>query len=59
LESYQNPIAWDVLELQMRLAVREATDLSFVPEAARYLALRDKRPEGVAGPSTHERPSTQ
>lgn len=52
LESYQNPIAWDVLELQMRLAVREATDLSFVPEAARYLALRDKRPDGVAGPST-------
>jgi len=28
----------DVLEKQMRLAVREATDLSFVPEALRYLA---------------------
>ena len=31
-----------------RLAVREATDLSFVPESARYLVLRDKRPDGAA-----------
>jgi len=38
LASYQNPIAQDVLEKQMRLAIREATDLSFVPPALRYLA---------------------
>src|SRR5262249_33766888 len=33
LDGYQNPVPEDVLEMQMRLAVREATDLSFVPEA--------------------------
>lgn len=38
LEGYQNPVPADVLELQMRLAVREATDLSFVPPALRHLA---------------------
>lgn len=40
LASYQNPVAPDVLEMQMRLAIREATDLSFVPEALHYLAER-------------------
>jgi hypothetical protein len=38
LEGYQNPVPADVLELQMRLAVREATDLSFVPPSLRHLA---------------------
>jgi len=38
LEGYQNPVPADVLELQMRLAVREATDLAFVPPAFRGLA---------------------
>lgn len=38
LVSYQNPVPHDVLEMQMRLAVREATDLAFVPEALHYLA---------------------
>ncbi len=38
LEGYQNPVPADVLELQMRLAVREATDLAFVPPALRSLA---------------------
>ena len=38
LEGYQNPVPEDVLTTQMRLAVREATDLSFVPEALRHLA---------------------
>jgi SpoVK/Ycf46/Vps4 family AAA+-type ATPase len=38
LASYQNPIPTDVLEMQMRLAVREATDLTFVPESLQYLA---------------------
>jgi hypothetical protein len=38
LEGYQNPVPEDVLEFQMRLAVREATDLTFVPESLRHLA---------------------
>src|SRR5688500_7164098 len=38
LVGYQNPVPADVLEFQMRLAVREATDLSFVPESLRHLA---------------------
>lgn len=38
LASYQNPVPHDVLERQMRLAIREATDLSFVPEGLQYLA---------------------
>jgi hypothetical protein len=43
LASYQSPIPQDVLELQMRIAVREATELSFVPEALHYLAEDAKR----------------
>ena len=38
LEDYQSPLPEDVLEKQMRMAVREATDLAFVPESLRYLA---------------------
>jgi hypothetical protein len=38
LDSYQNPVPEDVLDTQMRLAVREATDLSFVPEALRHFS---------------------
>jgi SpoVK/Ycf46/Vps4 family AAA+-type ATPase len=38
LSNYQSPIPHDVLELQMRIAVREATELSFVPEALQYLS---------------------
>lgn len=38
LQSYQNPVQEDVLENQIRLAVREATDLSFVPESLRHFA---------------------
>ncbi len=41
LEGYQNPVPQDVLEFQMRLAVREATDLTFVPESLRSLAAND------------------
>jgi hypothetical protein len=41
LEGYQNPVPQDVLEFQMRIAVREATDLTFVPESLRYLADND------------------
>jgi len=36
LVGYQNPVPMDVLENQIRLAVREATDLSFVPESLRH-----------------------
>jgi hypothetical protein len=38
LEGYQNPVPADVLEAQMRIAIREATDLAFVPPAFRKLA---------------------
>ena len=43
LASYQNPVPADVLEMQMRIAVREATDLAFVPDALQYLAEDAKR----------------
>ncbi len=42
LDGYQNPVPEDVLETQMRLAVREASDLSFVPEALRHFAAHAK-----------------
>jgi hypothetical protein len=38
LQGYQNPVPADVLEFQMRIAIREATDLGFVPPAFRHLA---------------------
>jgi hypothetical protein len=38
LEGYQSPVPRDVMEHQMRIAVREATDLSFVPPPFRHLA---------------------
>jgi hypothetical protein len=38
LVGYQNPVPADVLDFQMRIAIREATDLSFVPPAFRALA---------------------
>jgi hypothetical protein len=38
LEGYQNPVPADVLEFQMRIAIREATDLAFVPAAFRHYA---------------------
>jgi hypothetical protein len=38
LEGYQNPVPADVLEFQMRIAIREATDLGFVPPAFRAMA---------------------
>jgi SpoVK/Ycf46/Vps4 family AAA+-type ATPase len=42
LVDYQNPVPEDILEKQMRMAVREATDLSFVPESLRHLAVNPK-----------------
>jgi hypothetical protein len=38
LVDYQNPVPADVLEFQMRIAIREATDLAFVPPPFRALA---------------------
>lgn len=38
LTGYQNPVPADVLEFQMRIAIREATDLAFVPPAFRHFA---------------------
>ena len=38
LVDYQNPVPADVLEFQMRIAIREATDLAFVPAAFRKYA---------------------
>lgn len=38
LQGYQAPVPADVLEFQMRIAIREATDAKFVPEALRHLA---------------------
>ena len=49
LDAYQSPIPQDVLDKQMRLAVREATDLAFVPESLRHLAVVSSR-EVAEGP---------
>jgi SpoVK/Ycf46/Vps4 family AAA+-type ATPase len=38
LVGYQNPVPADVLDFQMRIAIREATDLNFVPPAFRGMA---------------------
>jgi len=38
LVGYQPPVPADVMEFQMRIAIREATDMSFVPESLRHLA---------------------
>jgi len=40
LVDYQNPVPQDVLDFQMRIAIREATDLAFVPPQFRALAER-------------------
>src|SRR5215510_6409834 len=37
LAGYQNPVPADVLDFQMRIAIREATDLNFVPPAFRAM----------------------
>jgi hypothetical protein len=37
LQGYQPPVPEQVLRLQMQLAIREATDMAFVPEVLRAL----------------------
>jgi hypothetical protein len=39
LEGYQSAIPPDVLELQIRLAIREATDLAFVPQELQHFVV--------------------
>ncbi len=50
LDGYQGPVPPDVMEFQMRLAVREATDLAFVAPAFRHLASPDAGQAGRPGP---------
>jgi hypothetical protein len=38
LQGYQPPVAEQVLRMQMSIAIREATDMAFVPEPLRHLA---------------------
>ena len=38
LQGYQPPVAEQVLRMQMSIAIREATDMAFVPESLRHLA---------------------
>jgi hypothetical protein len=38
LQGYQPPVAEQVLRMQMGIAIREATDMAFVPESLRSLA---------------------
>jgi len=38
LVGYQAPVPADVMDMQMRIAIREATDLAFVPQHLRHLA---------------------
>jgi SpoVK/Ycf46/Vps4 family AAA+-type ATPase len=45
LQGYQNPVPQDVMDMQIRIAVREASDLAFVPEALRHFATQIK-PDG-------------
>lgn len=44
LQGYQPPVAEQVLRQQMILAIREATDVAFVPEALRQLAQESVSP---------------
>lgn len=37
LDGWQQPVPADVMDFQMRIAIREATDIDFVPEAWRHL----------------------
>ncbi len=45
LQGYQAPVPAEVLELQMRLAIREATDMQFVPASLRHYGSGAALPE--------------
>ena len=44
LKGYQPPVAEQVLRMQMSIAIREATDMAFVPESLRHLAQENLSP---------------
>jgi hypothetical protein len=44
LQGYQPPVAEQVLRLQMSIAIREATDMAFVPESLRHLGQENLGP---------------
>ena len=44
LQGYQPPVAEQVLRMQMSIAIREATDMAFVPESLRHLAQENLGP---------------
>lgn len=44
LQGYQPPVAEQVLRMQMGIAIREATDMAFVPESLRHLAQENLSP---------------
>jgi hypothetical protein len=44
LQGYQPPVAEQVLRLQMSIAIREATDMAFVPESLRHLGQESPQP---------------
>ncbi len=41
LTGWQQPVPADVMQFQMRIAIREASDIDFVPEAYRHLVAHD------------------
>ena len=41
LTGYQPPVSEDVLKFQMQLAIRETTDIDFVPESLRSLVTQE------------------
>ncbi|HEY3416537.1 MAG TPA: ATP-binding protein [Armatimonadota bacterium] len=47
LADYQNPVPLEVMEAQMQLAIREASDLEFVP--ANLRPKKNRRGDGVTG----------
>lgn len=48
LNGYQPPVPEDIMRFQMRIAIREATDLAFVPEPLRGLATEGEARDVVA-----------
>ena len=44
LQGYQPPVAEQVLRVQMAIAIREATDMAFVPESLRHLGQESASP---------------
>jgi len=58
LDGYQAPVPRDVLEFQMRIAIREATDMAFVPPILRPLGESGLNQAGAGEASFGNSPST-